>query len=64
MVRIVTWCYDCWLRIIIISYLKPYNSEQTNDYYWIETIIWNYIIEHKLVYDWNIWNHTAVCKKY
>ena len=23
--RIVTWSQNCWLRIIIISYLKPYN---------------------------------------
>ena len=37
---IVTWSYNFLLRIIIIiiiiitiGYLKPYNSEQTNDYY-------------------------------
>ena len=30
MLRIITWSL---LRIIIISYLKPYNFIQTNDYY-------------------------------
>ena len=29
---------------IIISYLKPYNSVQTNDNYMIEIINWNHII--------------------
>ena len=28
--RIVTWSYNCFLRIII-SYLKPYNGVQTNE---------------------------------
>ena len=32
--RIITWIYDRLLRIIIIiSYLKSYNPEQTNDCY-------------------------------
>ena len=26
--RIVAWSYDCLVRIIIISYLKPYNYVQ------------------------------------
>ena len=30
--------------MIIIIYLKQYNSEQTSDYYWIEIITWNYVI--------------------
>ena len=30
--RILSWSYNCFLRIII-SYLKPYNCMQTNDYY-------------------------------
>ena len=30
--RMVTWIYNC-LQKVIISYLKPYNHEQTNDYY-------------------------------
>ena len=42
--RIFTWSYNCLLGIIIIviiiiiSYLKPYNCVQTNDYYQIEVI--------------------------
>ena len=34
------------LRIvrIVISYMKPYNCVQTNDYYLIEIITWNHII--------------------
>ena len=34
--RIVTWRYNCLLRIIIIiiiSYLNPYNCVEVNDYY-------------------------------
>ena len=41
--RIITWSYDYLLRIIIISYLKPFHSEQTKDYYLREMIIWNHI---------------------
>ena len=29
---------------MIISYLKPYNCVQTNDFYSIEIHAWNYII--------------------
>ena len=36
--RIVTWCYNYLLRIII-SFLKPYNFVKTKDYYWIEICI-------------------------
>ena len=57
--RIVTWSYNCLLRIII-SYLKPYYYVQTNDYYQIEIITWNHIIVYKLVLDRNSWNHTTV----
>ena len=42
----VTWNYNCLLKIII-NYLKLYNCEQTNDYYWIEIDIflksYNYV---------------------
>ena len=41
--RIVTWSYTSLLRSII-SYLKLHNCVQTNDYYWIEIIIWNRVI--------------------
>ena len=30
--------------IIIIIYLKPRDCVQTNEYYWLEIITWNYII--------------------
>ena len=33
----------CFLRIIF-NYLKSYNCVQTNDYYQIEIITWNYIM--------------------
>ena len=36
--KMANWNYDCLLKIII-SYLKPYNSVQTNDYYQIDIII-------------------------
>ena len=42
--RILTWCYNCLLRIIIISSLKPTNCVQTNDYYQTEIISWNHLI--------------------
>ena len=35
---IATWSYNCLLSIIIISYLKLYICEQTNDYNQIEII--------------------------
>ena len=38
--KIVTWSYNFFLLRIIISYLKPYNSVQTNDYHWIEINPW------------------------
>ena len=42
---IVTWSYNCLLRIISSwSNLKLYGYVQTNDYYWIEIITWNDII--------------------
>ena len=28
---------------IILSYLKPYNSVQTNGYYQIEIVVWNHL---------------------
>ena len=28
----ITWSYNCLLIIIIVSYLKPYNNVQTNNY--------------------------------
>ena len=60
--RIVTWCYDCLLRIII-NYLKEYNCMQSNDYYLIEMVTWNHIIMYKLlVLDRNTWNHIIVYK--
>ena len=31
--EIVSWGYNCILKIIIISYSKPYNHVQTNDNY-------------------------------
>ena len=40
----VTWCYNCLLRIIIISYLNPSKHVETNDYYKVEIITWNHII--------------------
>ena len=42
--RIVTWSSNCLLRIIIISWLKPYDLVQTNDYYKIEIILENHMI--------------------
>ena len=30
--------------MIIINYLKPYNSGQTNDYYQLEILTWNHMI--------------------
>ena len=43
--RIITWSYNCLQRIIIIiSYLKPYDCVQKNDYYLTEIITWNHII--------------------
>ena len=41
---LVTWSYNCLLRIIISSNLKPYNCMQTNNSYWIEIITWNHTI--------------------
>ena len=38
------WIYTCLLRIKIISYFKPYNCVQTNDYYKIKIGNWKYII--------------------
>ena len=43
--------------MIIISYLKPYNCAQTNDYYLIEIINWNNII---IVSDKNNWNYITM----
>ena len=41
---IITWSFNCLLRIIIIiSYLKPDDGVQRN-YYLIEIITWDYII--------------------
>ena len=40
--RIVTWSYNCLLRIII-SYLKPFNCVQINNYHEIKIITCNYI---------------------
>ena len=60
--RIVSLSYKCLLRIII-SYLKPYNCMQTNEYYYIEIITWNHITMCKLfVLDRNTW-YITVCKK-
>ena len=42
-VKVVTWSNNYLLRFVI-SYLKPSNYMQTNDYYDIEMIIWNHII--------------------
>ena len=41
--RIATSSYNYLLRIII-SYFKPGNYLQTNDFYWIEMIFLNLII--------------------
>ena len=61
--KVVTWSYDCLQRIIIISYLKPYNClqiigveylklyncMQTNDYYYqIGIVTLNHILVYKL----------------
>ena len=43
LLRIFTWSYNCFIRIIIISYLKPYNCVQTNNYYFIDIITWNFV---------------------
>ena len=37
--KFVSYSYNCLLRIIIISYCV-----QTNEYYQIEIIAWNYIV--------------------
>ena len=42
--RIVTWSSSCSLRIIIISYLKPYKCEQTNGSNQMEIITLNHIV--------------------
>ena len=60
---IVTWSYNCSLRIIIIIYLKPYYCVQTNDYYLVGIITWNHITVYKwIVINKNIWYHITVCK--
>ena len=33
-----------FLSLNVISFLKPLNSAQTNDYYKIEIVTWNYVI--------------------
>ena len=40
----VTWSFNCLVRIStdIISYKKLYNYVETNDYYHIELMTWNY----------------------
>ena len=48
---------------ITISYLKPYNCEQTNDYHKIETTTWMYITVCKLfVFDRNTLYHIMYSK--